>query len=591
MQSILILDGYTDEPSALGVPPYIGPLPRYLAGAVKDFDPSIEVEYTTIDAFRHKYKISQKGPGRGRRGRSASASFGRAHDFLKGFDIVVIISGFIVPGRYLVASPISGKEISGICDTATGQVLIVGAAADIPGPGYLPGNAMAIGSDGDAALFDLLEKGSPSTLPSCRRRTLGEWGLWTGKGAFIVERHPGFPDHIIAELEPMRGCVRRISGGCSFCAEPGRPLQFRTPGDVIKEAAALRERGIRNFRLGGSDIFSYFAHGAGEVERPEPNRDAVEELLGGIAAMGPGVFHLDNANPALIAGSPGKSEAVLRLIVKYCTPGNSLSLGLESADPAVKEANNLNASAEEVFTAVRMINATGCERGGNGLPMLLPGLNFLAGLKGETPRTHEINMRFLQRIVDGGLLLRRINIRQVVDHSVMKAAKGRTTQSVGRVRRERSGGFTEFKRHVRENVDRIMLHRLLPYGTIMRSVYFEKRDGGVSFGRQIGTYPVLVGVPYPIETGTIADVRIFDWGPRSVTGFVYPFDLNTATLKEISALPGLGKKRAVRVIAGRPYGNPDDFARALDDENVGKDVWEFTGAGRVRGRSRGESSR
>jgi radical SAM superfamily enzyme with C-terminal helix-hairpin-helix motif len=33
---VVIVDGYTDEPAALGVPPYLGPLPRYIAGAALD---------------------------------------------------------------------------------------------------------------------------------------------------------------------------------------------------------------------------------------------------------------------------------------------------------------------------------------------------------------------------------------------------------------------------------------------------------------------------------------------------------------------------------------------------------------------------
>ncbi len=33
---VVILDGYVDEPSNFGVPPYISPYPRYVAGAVRE---------------------------------------------------------------------------------------------------------------------------------------------------------------------------------------------------------------------------------------------------------------------------------------------------------------------------------------------------------------------------------------------------------------------------------------------------------------------------------------------------------------------------------------------------------------------------
>ncbi len=45
------LDCYTDEPSGLGVPPYIGTYPRYVAGAI--LAQKQEYEYLTIDDIRY----------------------------------------------------------------------------------------------------------------------------------------------------------------------------------------------------------------------------------------------------------------------------------------------------------------------------------------------------------------------------------------------------------------------------------------------------------------------------------------------------------------------------------------------------------
>ena len=47
------------------------------------------------------------------------------------------------------------------------------------------------------------------------------------------------------------------------------------------------------------------------------------------------------------------------------------------------------------------------------MPKLLPGLNFIAGLNGETKETYRLNMQLLNQIKNLGLMLRRINIRQV----------------------------------------------------------------------------------------------------------------------------------------------------------------------------------
>ena len=42
-----ILDCYTDEPAGLGVPPYLGTYPRYIAGYLNE-----DVHYLTIDDLR-----------------------------------------------------------------------------------------------------------------------------------------------------------------------------------------------------------------------------------------------------------------------------------------------------------------------------------------------------------------------------------------------------------------------------------------------------------------------------------------------------------------------------------------------------------
>ena len=52
MKTVTILDGYIDEPACLGVPPYLSPYPRYIAGALLDFDPSLPLNYLTIDRIR-----------------------------------------------------------------------------------------------------------------------------------------------------------------------------------------------------------------------------------------------------------------------------------------------------------------------------------------------------------------------------------------------------------------------------------------------------------------------------------------------------------------------------------------------------------
>ena len=53
---VVILDGYVDEPSNFGVPPFVSPYPRYLAGAVADA--GYEWEYVTIDRVRAGHPLN-----------------------------------------------------------------------------------------------------------------------------------------------------------------------------------------------------------------------------------------------------------------------------------------------------------------------------------------------------------------------------------------------------------------------------------------------------------------------------------------------------------------------------------------------------
>jgi radical SAM superfamily enzyme with C-terminal helix-hairpin-helix motif len=353
-----------------------------------------------------------------------------------------------------------------------------------------------------------------------------------------------------------RGCVRYISGGCSFCIEPlfGDVL-FRKPSDILSEVDALSKVGVRNFRLGAqSCVYCYMSTEVGRSETPKPNPEAVTKLLEGINRTArPEVFHLDNANPAIIATHPKESEEITKAIVENCTSGNVLAYGLESADPKVAKANNLNANPEQTLEAIRLVNRIGAPRGPSGMPCVLPGINFVVGLEGESKETYRLNLEFLDRVLKEGLLLRRINIRQVIDsRTVFPGVRSKSD-------------FMSFKRAVRERVDLPMLEKLLPNGTVLKSVYPEVLEGGRSFGRQVGSYPILVEIPYRLELGKKLDVAIVGRGYRSVAGIVHPTDVNTATLSMLESVPGIGRKRAMAIVRGRPFNDKNDLWHLFDE--------------------------
>ncbi len=374
---VVILDGYVDEPSNFGVPPYVSPYPRYLAGAVADAGHSWE--YVTIDQVRQDHP-------------------------LKG-DLLAVISGPIVPGKYLRGLPISEREIVRHASAFEGPRVFGGPLARFR---YYddalvePFDWVAL-RDLDTAVHDHLVTGEWTH----RDRTMEEWDRWALLGADVIQAHPDFPEPLIVELDTSKGCVRYVNKGCSFCIEPmyGKP-KFRPLEGVLAEVRRLAELGVVNLRLGGqADFFSYQAIGLGSSPTPRINVSVLRDLLVGIREAAPNleVLHTDNGDPAMIVAHPDEAREALRDLVRYATPGNSLSFGLESADPAVTEANNLNIDADGCLEAVRIVNEVGRERGSTGLPALLPGLNFVAGLEGETRKTFDLNLAFLRRLLEEDL--------------------------------------------------------------------------------------------------------------------------------------------------------------------------------------------
>ena len=108
-------------------------------------------------------------------------------------------------------------------------------------------------------------------------------------------------------------------------------------------------------------------------------------------------------------------------------------------------------------------------------------------------------------------------------------------------------------------------------------MFLEIHDGHVTYGRQIGTYPILVGVPYDTTLNRFVDVRVTSHGQRSLTAIEYPLDVNRAPLAAITALPGIGEKRAARIVRARPFDSWPAFAASLDDPAVAQRVAPFLG--------------
>ncbi|MCK9632750.1 MAG: radical SAM protein [Methanoregula sp.] len=521
----VILDGYVDEPACLGVPPYISPYIRTVAGAL--IAHGYTVRYLTIDQLRNDPLRTAE---------------------LNAASLLVMISGVTVPGKYLGGIPATLTEIQQVGHMVRGPKKLIGGPI---GFGYA-------GEGGQKAVrqvisgFDALLTGEPAVALDNYLTGNDPAGVldytrtdpWSVAGSGIIGQHPDYP-YVMCELETARGCSHGATGGCSFCTEPfyGMPKYRRTPA-VAEEVAALYAHGARHFRVGRQpDILAY---GAGPGEYPAPVPEKIEVLFSAIRTSAPELrtLHIDNTNPATIARHEDAAREALRAIIRHHTSGDVAAFGMETADPAVVAANNLKARPDEVFRAIEIVNEEGGKRRDN-VPELLPGLNFVCGLAGETEKTYELNEAFLVRVRDAGLMVRRVNIRQVMPFEGTPAYADNT---LGNHERR----FRQFKEFVRSRIDLPMLQRVFPIGTVLRDVRIEV-SGDLSFGRQMGSYPILAGIPVRLTERSVTDAVVVDWGMRSITALPVPVPINTLPASAIRWLPGIGKKKVAAVIAKRPF--------------------------------------
>ena len=76
-------------------------------------------------------------------------------------------------------------------------------------------------------------------------------------------------------------------------------------------------------------------------------------------------------------------------------------------------------------------------------------------------------------------------------------------------------------------------------------------NAGITFGRQIGAYPILIGAEYHIPLETKSNVLVTGHGKRSITAIETDLDINLVTQHQLAAIPGIGSKTAWKIISAK----------------------------------------
>ncbi len=587
---VLIIDGYIDQPSCLGVPPFLAPLPRYIYGSIKKNMPSWEIDYKTIDQLRKVFKENYQNENQIELNK------------LRENNIIILITGVSVPGKYLSGTPLRFSDLKHISNFFSESFKIICGPSTIFGIGEEGGKPsipierieniekkwdIIIKGDPEIVLFKLLQEnenifynyGEIGQNPDFKkilqltRKNMEEILDFSVIGADLITQHPNFSDvdggNLTCEIETFRGCPRYINGGCLFCVEPKKgPTIHRKIDSIVKEIKSLYNNGVRHFRLGNQTDFYAFNHGLFENKRyPKPNPEAIKELLSKIRNSCPEILtlHIDNVNALNFAIYPKEAEKITKSIIKYCTDGNIAAIGVESVDPKVISMNNLKASADEIMEAISIINTYGKIIGKNGNPAFLPGLNFIMGLQGETEASLNLNYQFLKKILQENYWIRRINLRKYL---IPSGFNPKFYKKIKNHLNKFSSKYYKWKNTIRNDIDHPMLQKIYPIGRELKNVYAEKIDGNGTLLRQPGTYPITCFVPRKLDLKHFFNLIVVDHGFRSLNCLKGPIILLNLNQRELEMIDGIGKKRAKAILLKRPL-NKKEWLEILPIE-----IWE-----------------
>ncbi len=471
MSYAVIIDCYTDEPSGLGVPPYLSVHSRYIAGVLKN--QNIKYYYLTIDDLRYANGEDHFDNSYNKRIINKTKNANNVVNILKNAINIYVVMGCFVKYEYVSAEPPTFAEVENLlnifCSKKTNKLLFYSLGGSeltrenikrtVPSDLF---NETIFGNTYNYFLGETIHKFKPNY------DKLRQIAIDSSSVLQQIDRP------VIIEIETATGCNR--NPGCTFCIEGmrGLPLQFREKEDIIDEIKSLYDSGASYFRLGRQPNFYAYKN---------CDTKEIEALFKGIWSACPNIktLHIDNVSPHNVNTYEG--EKITKIVAKYTTSGNITPFGIESFDPIVREKCNLNGSLEDIHKSITIINKYGKGRGQNGLPKLLPGINIIYGLDGQNENTLKHNLENLKKILNSGNLVRRVFVRKLTSPY---------GEQFDNYNDEDLKEFNTWSKTIEKDFIVPMLKKVFPIGLEISDLRMEMYKDGNSILRQMGTCPVRV---------------------------------------------------------------------------------------------------
>ena len=471
MKYDVIIDCYTDEPSGLGVPPYLSVHSRYIAGALKN--KNVNYYYLNIDDLRFANGEKHFNNSYNKRIINKTKNANNVSEILKNATNIYVVMGCFVKYEYVSAEPPTFLEVEKLlnlfCKKETNKLLFYSlGGSELTRENIrkiVPNNLFNDIIFGNTYNYFIGESGNKFKPNYDKLRQIAI------DSSSILEQ---LDRPIVIEIETATGCNR--NPGCTFCIEGmrGLPLQFRKKEDIIDEIKSLYDNGALYFRLGRQPNFYAYKN---------CNVEEIEKLFKGVWNACPNIktLHIDNVSPHNVNTEEGKR--ITEIVAKYTTAGNITPFGIESFDPIIREKCNLNGSLDDIHKSISIINKYGKERGTNGLPKLLPGINIIYGLDGQNENTLRHNLDNFNKILNSGNWVRRVFVRKLTSPY---------GEQFDKYSEEDLKEFNLWSKTIENEFIIPMLKEVFPIGLEISELRMEMYKDGNSILRQMGTCPVRV---------------------------------------------------------------------------------------------------